>query len=705
MPPPGLGPGGPGGPGAPPGPSPPPESTTRDPFPTRREERQAKRLRDFTLPPLPKHSKPTASWIEDEAKRRVTYWQGRNEEIDADLAIYFMDGAVEVKTTGKGGEEVIRRVTGRAMVDKVANMVDRQKDRIQCTPRSQTQEYVDAAQDCEDWLYDMRREQTMRSAMNLDQSASRTQAWFAAAMGWVASRECLAPGKAVPIMSQYYDARHCYPGPGDANEVGQLKDHIYYEETDYTTFIAANPKWADRAALKELEGEDKVEVTWYEDTLYSIVIINGQRLTRGEEEEHDYGFCPWLLVPIGGTPIWDKDRRRHHGAGVLRALRASLKYEDRFYSQLATSVAQDANPTRMSTYNSSLGGAPKEVDLRPGAQNSFDTYKGEGFQPYTPAIRGDLLAPMRDMLDEENSRAGVDSMLLGGNRVPPNSGFQFTVMRFNAEDVVQPITRGIITHRQWQHRLWLQLVLVGDRLKLLEPNEVGEVGEEPTTGIRYRRQNRAPGATSPYAYSRGRAATSVYSVLTPKSISLHGVQSEVMLSNLTPQDMAQIGQVVTLLIGQKVISRRTAWNMMAGMVEDPELENMRIIYEAYLYEDPDVLRNVLGPMAANYFDPNLGAYLEKRTEDQYERAQQEFQQQMQLMQQQVPPGLPPGMPPGMDGMPPPPGPGGPPMPGVGLDSTVLPPDMQATTGMPGAGDDAAIQALLASLAQGGGLPG
>jgi hypothetical protein len=110
-------------------------------------------------------------------------------------------------------------------------------------------------------------------------------------------------------------------------------------------------------------------------------------------------------------------------------------------------------------------------------------------------------------------------------------------------------------------------------------------------------------------------------------------------------------------------------------------------------------------MAANYFDPNLGAYLEKRTEDQYERAQSEFQQQMQLMQQQVPPGLPPGMPPGMEGLPPPPGPGGPPLPGMGLDSTVLPPDMQATTGMPGAGDDAAIQALLASLAQGGGLPG
>ena len=158
------------------------------------------------------------------------------------------------------------------------------------------------------------------------------------------------------------------------------------------------------------------------------MLVNGERLTKGEEEEHGYCFCPWVMLPVNGTPLWDKERRRHHGAGILRALRPILKYEDRFYSQLGTAMAQDANPARMSTYNSSLGGAPKEVDLRPGAQNAFDTYKGEGFQPYSPPLRGDLLAPQRDMIDEDISRGGVDSLLLGGNRVPPNSGFQFDIL-------------------------------------------------------------------------------------------------------------------------------------------------------------------------------------------------------------------------------------------------------------------------------------
>jgi hypothetical protein len=72
-----------------------------------------------------------------------------------------------------------------------------------------------------------------------------------------------------------------------------------------------------------------------------------------------------------------------------------------------------------------------------------------------------------------------------------------------------------------------------------------------------------------------------------------------------------------------------------------------------------------------------------------------------MMSQMPPPGLPPGLE-GPGGPPPPPGMnGGPPLPGMGLDSTVLPPDMQAVTGMPGAGDPAAIEAMLAALAQGG----
>ena len=121
--------------------------------------------------------------------------------------------------------------------------------------------------------------------------------------------------------------------------------------------------------------------------------------------------------------------------------------------------------------------------------------------------------------------------------------------------MLQPITRGIIMHRQWVNRLMLNLVLVAEREGLLEPSEVGEVGEEPTTGVRYRRKNRAPGTGSPYAMSKGGAERDVYSVLTPEAIHKHGVGNDVMLSNMTPQAKAQMIQVMALAIGQKILSR------------------------------------------------------------------------------------------------------------------------------------------------------
>ena len=133
--------------GGPP-PGPPMPEPEEPPVPTSRELRQARRLKDYDLPNLKAPTKPTKEKILAIKEQRVEYWEGRNEEIEKDLAIYFLEGAVEVKQTGKGGEEVIRRITGRAMVDKVANMVDRQADRIQCTPRSQSQEYSGGGPGC-----------------------------------------------------------------------------------------------------------------------------------------------------------------------------------------------------------------------------------------------------------------------------------------------------------------------------------------------------------------------------------------------------------------------------------------------------------------------------------------------------------------------------------------------------------------------------
>jgi hypothetical protein len=670
----------------PPEPAMPPPSSLR-------AARKAARLRPFELRPYVRKSKRSKDWIIAEKDRRERYWQGRNDEINKDLKFYTLEDSVEVKTTGRGGEEVIRRVTGRAMVDKIANMVDRQRDRISCPPRAQSMEYIDAAQDTEDFLYDFRRHLSEDATAKLMQSWNRAEAWYAAACGWVFSRTAFNPGTDFPLCGDLYDPRNCYPGAGvDPRETdGFLADMLYAEKIDKATWLAANPRYRDRAALKDIQDDEEIEVVWYEDTCHSIVLINGERLTRGEEEEHGRGFCPWLAVPIGGTPLWDKDNRRHHGAGVLRAMRATLAYENRLYSQIASMIARAANPPTIQTWRSSMSAnAPKPVSLEPGARNALDVDKGEGYEPIQAMERPEQVQTMIDMVGEDVSRVGVDQMLLGGNRVPPNSGFQFTVMRFNAEDVLQPISKGLIQHRQCQHKLALLHLLVAERDGILAPDQRAEPDEAPRQGVRYRRRNRQAGYGSLYGRTQG-MQRDIYSVLEPESVHAHGVVNEVFLSNLTPQDLAQMAQTAALLIGQKIVSRRRVWDEVL-YIDDPELEHLRLLYETMLIDDPEVIKNYAGPMAAAYIDPDFYAWL--------------------IAQQPPPPppgmaGLPGAPPPGLlppgasPGGPPPGGPGGPPLPGMGLDSTVLPPQMQAPTGMPGAGDPQAIAALLAALGQGG----
>ncbi|HEX6828728.1 MAG TPA: hypothetical protein VF104_07090, partial [Burkholderiales bacterium] len=122
--------------------------------------------------------------------------------------------------------------------------------------------------------------------------------------------------------------------------------------------------------------------------------------------------------------------------------------------------------------------------------------------------------------------------------------------------------------------------------------------------------------------------------------------------------------------------------------DDYEAEQTQIIYEQFM-KQPEIVQTVSGPLAVRQKDPETYAWW-RRMEDQKEQMRQMMQQMQSMMGQMQPQGPPPGPPPPELGM------GGAPMPAPGLDSTVIPPDMQAVTGIPGAGDPAAIQALLAA---------
>jgi len=666
------------------------------PEPDLRAARVLQRLKPFTLPerePLldkdgqPRLDdagnvryktprKPSKKYILDQKEQRTTFWKGRNEEIDKDLAMILMESSGDSKAgAGKGGEEDVRLTTAPAMIYKMANLVSRQEDSISVTPRSDAAQYADAAQDIEDWLLDCRREIDAKHTARGMQGYAYAETWLGGATGWIVSREYLDPGRRWPICSELFDPQHCYPEFSD-NDYSQLSSMLYYEQTSRRAFLSANPRFRGHQAFErdddggdddENDEDDDIEVIWYEDEHWSAVMIDDRDPVY---VEHAYGFCPWLAIPISGSPLMDDRNRRHHGMSIIRMVRAILHYQDRLASQIATIVARAANPPKIRLYRSSLYGknVPQETSLEPGVENLFDIDKGDGLQPIEGIERPDQVEYMTRITDQSIDNMGVPA-LLRGTQLAINSGFQFNVMRQNAEDVAQPMTKGIITHRQWQHRLWLQLILVAERDALLEPDVAASEGDEMQMGMLFRRPNRAPGAGAYVAGGTGPAQPQyVYSVLTPEAIHLHGVETEVRLSNMTPQDLAQNGQIAGMLTEMGVLDPETAASRLLGIHDWQKIRD-KIIYYQFM-KQPEVIQNYLGPAVLRYMDPQAYAYMLYQKEMEAQRA----------MLQQAPP------------------PGAAPAPSPGLDSTVLPPQEQAVTGMPGA-DGQGLEALIASLGQ------
>jgi hypothetical protein len=660
------------------------------------EPTTAARLPDFELPDpeAPETTpprKPTKEALLAMKEQRTRYWAGRNEEIERDLALYLLNNAYDVKTTGKGGEEVLIRVTPRAMVDKLANMAGRQRNRVRCLPRAEAREYVDAAQAVEDVLVEHRRQLDIKHASRmLPNNYAYAQAWFLAATGWSASRSYLEAGRRWPVCCELFDPRCCYPMPAD-DDLAQLGDMLYVEKTTWGQFRRTNPRLATHRAFDMPDGQERdeaatVDVLWYEDRHWSVLLVDdGEPVHR----EHGYGFCPWTMIPCGGSPLVDEASRRHHGAGVIRALRHILAYQSRLLSQIATVNARGANPPYIMSYDASKGGKPKEIDWTPGMPTFLDVSKGEKVEFLQPLERPDLYEYLQRISDEDVDMAGVPDILRRTN-AGPASGFYWNLLRSNAEDVLQPLTRAIVTQREWENRLFLQLLLVAERDKLLDPRTVSQVGEAPQQGLVYRRPNRSPGARA----VASQAPKTVYAVLAPESIHLHGTDNEVILANMTPQDYAQMGQVAATLAHSGILSEKKAHEEVLGF-DDYEGDQKQQIYEAFM-KQPEVVQELSGPMVLEELDPEAAAWWERRQEQK--RAQEAAAAAAQAAMQ--PPMPPPGMPP--PGMPP--GPGAAPLPGMGLDSTVLPPPMQPGTGVPGAGDEQALAALLAAGVIGPGLP-
>jgi hypothetical protein len=236
------------------------------------------------------------------------------------------------------------------------------------------------------------------------------------------------------------------------------------------------------------------------------------------------------------------------------------------------------------------------------------------------------------------------------------------------------------------------MCLVAERDGLLQPDTYAEEGNEEAgrAGVPLRVPNREAGVDAYPVRGQG-AQRFLWSVLDPEDVHVHGIEVEAIISNMTPQDIAQMGQVASMLTQAGVMSEKRAFEDLLGQ-DDYEAEQTQIIYEQFMKQE-QVVQEVTGPLAVRQKDPEVWAWYravqeQKQAQDQMMQQMTRMMAQMQSMQQGM---LPPA--PSTQNLAPPPGA---PLPSPGLDSTVLPPQMQAVTGIPGAGDPAAFEAMLAA---------
>lgn len=687
--------------------------------PTRRDQLAATTVPDYTLPVVEAGRKPSVDWIIRQREARIAYQQERNLAMLADEQMYV--NQVQAKQDGDGGEEVIISNIASASINKLCFMVGRQDDKIVCEPRSEGEEYRVAAQIVEDFLYDANRHADRRYRASGNQGLAHDETYYASVRGWLAWRVSIDPeSESFQFVSDLKDPFNCYPAFGQTGG-GFMRNMIYYEETTVAAFLSDNPEHENSPYFRSnvgdpLDDDQQLKVTWYEDSLYTIVVLDADRgaanyvsgaqdvfgSDRDEgplygggddednapapyilvDEKHEYGFCPWAMVPCNGTPNRVKASRGMNGAGLLRQNRGVIAAFNRLLSQIHSDHAQASNPASIDSYGgpdaAGLSVAPAPLSTKPGARNFRDKSQGQESEIIQARTRPDTTALLYEEYTKQLDR-GLILPVLWGTTEGSTGGFHMAVAKNSAEDSLFPVTDAIISARQMRNELLLNLVLAAERLNLINPSTIGRPGERPSPGVRVRRRNRGK--------RRFEQSDFIWGVLQPEHIHRHGVGNTVKLRRLTPQDLTAMVQSAVVASQSKVLS--LDWVRQHWLdIDDPTEMNEWIIYESTL-SDPEVMRMFHVPRILERYDPALAQW---------------FQEKLQAEAMAAaggPPGqgTPPGqLPPGA----PPEGPGGNP-PGLGVDNAQLPSDMQTTSGMPGSyGDPEQLMAMIDQIiAQGG----
>jgi hypothetical protein len=608
-----------------------------------------------------RHKVPTADWIITNGDELYDFWGERNDVFEDDEAYYYLMSNQQVVDSGGdtaqddtdnvgNATDVLTLNDPKVFADKTINMMASQEPLNNCPMYDPG--VKDAAEKvmnlCQWW-----RDQANRRWMNrLHAPLSRDEHWYSCVRGWIVGRVTWnQDDEEYPWNYSLIDPANIYPRIG--NNGIRYVIHIYeataseiLSEFDYDDDLTKRVEDALRGDAEEIDMKAEFKVYGYYDDHVHQLVINGKSIKEDEEAQLDYGFNPFIITPVAGAPVratpWSKTNYTSRmGESLFVAIKDTWKKLEKVVSSIITEINKLPNPPVVIYTDANGVIQQKQISFDAGATNYMivDREKMEVLHTSRDAL--ELLNPLLNFLADRISKASLPPVLYGDNNTML-SGFAVSLLSAGARDVVFPRIRAAEHYRSMVFEKMLKLYI-----------KFGDLLPEPVRMI-------VSDADGEYAGMRR------MDQITPEEVKSVGTFIEVSYRSLAPQDKMAMAQLANMLVQGKIISLDTARGPEFIGLENPRMENSKVIGEmAYLNED--VIKAII-PYALQQTDPKLALAYAAAEAKKLQMALQAIQNQeadkRRALEGMRASGMPPGLHPEVSSPPeqgiPPPTPEGPP---------------------------------------------
>lgn len=611
--------------GAPP--PPPPVGVAPPPPPAEPPKPKPKpKIPPYVPPPVPELAAPTYEQVKEDARLGRIHWQPRDQRIREDWDLYHLvydkaklgDGPI-----AEDGTSVIHKRTQPAtFVDRVTGLVTPRNDKItiEIEPRSDTDEYREAAQNSEDAILSWREldEEWWLENRIGEPPLPRKEAALATVeggFGWcfyVNPKDTAHPFQyeVVPL-SQLYDIGHActrqlvlplhqararypkikedYPIEGklDAKNGGgwwnanqEIRIIIHADNSGVWKSMA----YEETGSTASNGGGTMVGPT-------SGIVGQGKRGDWIEEPRRiNYGFRYFSYVVWGGSAgeammATDRDRLvALKGFGVLTMLRKTFMLMDLFISALATGALTAVDPPTVTQIPEGVNPLKiKKIDRRPGGD--------------TVVPQGTVVNPLRwDVSGSSDAQNTLNSLIAELQDVaspamagqPGASGFAQMISNEQASSlVVAPMIDAL---EKWYALMHKQRLILALRYSTDEKYNKGADGKPQTYFNDYAKRS-----------FRGES-WGQYGTLTPKDIERSGVRVIARYHDRNMQEEMALSNMASQLVNAHLMSQETALRRMG--VRDPKREQQKIFTDGAL-QDTNVLKAVMETAVYNSGNKDL----------------------------------------------------------------------------------------------------